>query len=68
MEGNIMTSIVAIWTEMVTWLTTTIGSIGAVFYADGNLTLIGTLAVVALALGVAFKLFHVVKNFVTLRG
>lgn len=68
MDATIIGSITSIWTQMMTWLTTTISSVGVVFYADGELTLIGTLAVVALALGVAFKLFHVVKNFVTLRG
>ena len=68
MDATIIGSITSIWTQMMTWLTTTISSVGVVFYSDGELTLIGTLAVVALALGVSFKLFHVVKNFVTLRG
>lgn len=61
-------SITSVWTEVMTWITTSIGSVQTVFYADGDLTFLGVLATVGVSVGVAFLIIGVVQNFLHLRG
>lgn len=61
-------SITTVWTEVMTWITTSIGSVEEVFYADGALTFIGTLAVITVAVGISFLIIGVIQNFLKLRG
>ena len=56
------------WTEVMTWMTTSLTSVQTVFYADNKLTFLGTLAVIAVAIGIAFLLIGVIQNFLHLRG
>lgn len=61
-------SITTIWTEVMTWITTSLGSVQTVFYANGDLTFLGTLAVIGVSIGIAFLIIGVVQNFLKLRG
>ena len=61
-------AITSVWTEIMTWITTSLGSVQDVFYAEGSLTFLGTLAVITVAIGVVFLVIGVVQNFLKLRG
>ena len=60
--------ITTVWTDIMEWVVTSIGSVQDVFYTNGNLTFMGTLAVITVAIGVAFLCIGVVQNFLKLRG
>lgn len=65
MIGHITT----VWTEIMEWVTTSISSVQDVFYtAESGLTFLGTLAVVGVAIGIAFLIIGVIQNFLKLRG
>jgi hypothetical protein len=61
-------SITEIWTEVMTWITTSLGSVQTVFYASGELTFLGTLAVVGVSIAIGFLIIGVVQNFLKLRS
>lgn len=63
-------SITEIWTEVMTWITTSLGSVQAVFYSttDQELTFLGVLAVIGVSIGIGFLIIGVVQNFLHLRG
>lgn len=63
-------SITGVWTEIMTWITTSLASVQTVFYnsSSGDLTFLGTLAVISVAIGVGFLLIGVIQNFLHLRG
>lgn len=66
--------ITTVWTEIMTWVTTSLTSVQSIFYtpgasgAAGSLTFLGVLAVIGVAIGVAFLIIGVVQNFLKLRG
>ena len=67
-------AITTVWTAIMTWITTALGSVQTIFYtagtngADGSLTFLGTLAVIGVAIGVCFLIIGVVQNFLRLRS
>ena len=63
-----VSAITAVWTEIMTWITTSLASVQKVFYAESNLTFLGVLAVISVAIGVAFLVIGVIQNFLKLRG
>lgn len=63
-----VTAITTVWTEIMTWITTSLASVQTVFYADNSLTFLGVLAVISVAIGVAFLVIGVIQNFLKLRG
>lgn len=63
-----VTAITSVWTEIMTWITTSLASVQTVFYADNSLTFLGVLAVISVAIGVAFLVIGVIQNFLKLRG
>ena len=56
------------WTAVMTWITTALASVQTVFYAENQLTFLGVLAVISVAIGIAFLIIGVVQNFLKLRG
>lgn len=56
------------WTAVMTWITTALASVQTVFYAENQLTFLGVLAVISVAIGIAFLVIGVVQNFLKLRG
>lgn len=66
--------ITQVWTDVMEWITTSLASVQSVFYAapaggsDAELTFLGILAVVGVAIGIAFLLIGVIQNFLHLRG
>lgn len=66
--SGIWTSISSGWTAISTWITTSLGSLQSLFYADGDLTFMGALAIIGVGIGVIFLLIGVIQNFLHLRG
>lgn len=58
------------WTEVMEWILTSLADVQVVFYDTDNgvLTFLGTLAVISVAVGIAFLLIGVIQNFLHLRG
>ena len=61
-------TITSVWTDVMTWVTTSLGSVQTVFYDEGALTFLGTLAVIGVSIGIAFLIIGVILNFLKLRG
>ena len=61
-------TITSVWTEVMTWVTTSLGSVQTLFYDEGALTFLGTLAVIGVSIGIAFLIIGVILNFLKLRG
>ena len=67
-------AITSVWTDVMEWITTSLGSVQDVFYTPGvsggagSLTFLGTLAVISVAIGIAFLVIGVIQNFLRLRG
>lgn len=65
-----ITAITGVWTQVMTWITTSLGSVQDVFYnsTDSSLTFLGTLSVISVAIGIAFLVIGVISKFLELRG
>lgn len=67
-------TITTVWTSIMQWVTTSLGQVQQVFYTagaagePGELTFLGVLAVISVAIGVAFLLIGVIQNFLHLRS
>lgn len=68
-------AITQVWTEIMTWITTALGSIQDVFYtagatADdpGSLTFLGILAVAGVAIAISLLIIRLLQNFLRLRS
>ena len=61
-------AITTVWTSIMTWVTTSLASVQTVFYSGEELTFLGILAVISVAIGVAFLLIGVIQNFLHLRS
>lgn len=61
-------SIGEIWTAIITWIVSAIQSLTAVFYAEGEFTFLGTLALIGLGIGVIFLVIGVIQNFLRMRS
>lgn len=61
-------AITGVWTDIMEWVTTSLSSVQTVFYAENQLTFLGVLAVITVAIGIVFLLIGVVQRFLKLRG
>ena len=61
--------LLAIWTSLVTWLTTNLTKVQDIFYSsESGFTLMGTLTAIGVAVSIVFVLIGTIANFVRLRG
>lgn len=65
---TIITKITAVFTAIGEWITTAIGDIMPLFYANDELTLLGVLAVCGLAVSIFFLLMGVIQRFLHFGG
>lgn len=65
---GVLEAIFGVFTEIVSWISTTMPSIEAMFYASDQLTFLGVLAVAGLGVSVVFLLLGVISNFLHFRG
>lgn len=63
-------AITSVWSDVMEWITDALASVQSVFYntTDSTLTFLGTLAVISVAIGIAFLVIGVIQNFLRLRG
>ena len=61
-------AITDVWTDVMQWVTTSIGNVQTVFYTEDGLTFLGTLSVIGVSVSIAFLIIGVVQNFLHLRG
>lgn len=61
---NVIEAITDIFDALTSWLVGSIASFESVFYtAETGLTLVGTLTLVSVGIGVAFLLFNIIRGF-----
>lgn len=61
---NVIQSITSVFDALTEWLVGTIASFEGVFYnAESGLTLIGTLTLVSVGIGIGFLLFNIIRGF-----
>lgn len=66
---SIVTSMTEVFTSVFNWIVTALESVLTVFYtAESGLTVLGVLAIVALAISLFFLVVGVISNFFHLRG
>lgn len=65
---DVITSILNVFNSIADWFAEIMPTILAIFYAEGNLTILGALAVVGLAISVIFLIMGVIQNFLHFRG
>lgn len=66
--ASVVTSMTTVFTEVFEWLQTALTSVLSVFYAEGQLTVLGVLAVIGLAIAIFMLIMNVISNFFHLRG
>lgn len=68
-SNGILTAILAVFTAIGEWITTTLPSFFALFYvAETGLTLLGVLAVAGLGISVVFLLIGIIQRFLKFQG
>ena len=65
---TIITKITGVFSAIGDWITTAIGDIMPLFYANDDLTLLGVLAVCGLAVSIFFLLMGVIQRFLHFGG
>ena len=60
--------IFAVWSQITQWIVNGLASVSNAFYANGELTLLGTLCLIPLGLGLALLLISIIQKFLHLRG
>ena len=63
-----ISAVTGVFNEVATWIAEAVNDITPMFYADGNLTFLGTLAVAGLAFSVVFLIIGLIQNFLHFRG
>ena len=61
-------SVTSVWASILAWITTALASVQAVFFVNGSLTFIGTLALIGVSIAIAWLIIAVVERFLCLRG
>ena len=65
---DVVNAITGVFTQMAQWVSNAIPTVTAVFYAEGELTFLGVLAVCALGISVFFLIMGLIQNFLHFRG
>lgn len=60
-------SVFGVFGEVTDWFATTLPRLTDLFYADGEITIIGTMLVASLGVGVTLLLFNKVRNIFRFR-
>ena len=67
-ETGILAAILAVFSQVGTWIVTTLPTFFTLFYAEGALTLLGTLGVAGLGISVIFLLIGIIQRFLKFQG
>lgn len=63
-----ITAFVQIWTEISAFLTGLFPSITELFYAEGNLTFVGVMAVIMAGVAMILLVLNLIRSFFAMRG
>lgn len=68
MTATLITAITAVFDAVFTWLVSAIQVVIGLFWAEGALTFLGVLALIALAIAIFWLLVGVISSFLHLRS
>lgn len=66
--STIISSFVAVWTEILQFLTSSWTSLLSLFYADNALTFVGVMAVIMAGIALILLAFNLIRSFFAMRG
>lgn len=66
--ATIISSFVAVWMEILEFLTSSWTSLLTLFYADGALTFVGVMAVIMAGIALILLSFNLIRSFFAMRG
>ena len=67
--NSVVTSILFVFTTVLEWFSTSLGSISSIFYdAESGLTLVGTLSVITVAISVSLMVIAMIRSLLKFRG
>lgn len=62
--SSVVTSVVAVFSAMLEWFSTALGSVSDIFYVkETGLTFIGTISVIALSISVVLLVVNMIRRF-----
>lgn len=67
-EGTVIGAFVAVWTQIVNFLTTLFTPLLTLFYVDGALTFVGVMAVIMAGIALILLVFNIIRSFFAMRG
>ena len=65
---SIISSFTAVWSEILSFLTTSWTSLLTLFYAEGSLTFVGVMAVIMAGIALVLLAFNLIRSFFAMRG
>lgn len=63
-----ITAFVSVWTAVSSYLTSLFSQITSLFYAEGELTFVGVMAVVMAGIAIVLLVFNLIRSFFAMRG
>lgn len=66
--STIISSFVAVWSEILQFLTSSWTSLLTLFYAEGALTFVGVMAVIMAGIALILLAFNLIRSFFAMRG
>lgn len=67
MESNALTQVLEVFSGVTDWLGDSFSAVTSMFYAEGNLTFLGVMALGGIGISVALLLVNLVKSFIRFR-
>lgn len=65
---TIIQSFVSVWTQLGSFLTSIWTSLLSLFYAEGELTFVGVMAVIMAGIALILLAFNLIRSFFAMRG
>lgn len=65
---DIINTMLGVFSSVSTWFVDALGDVTTLFYADGNLTFIGSLAIAGLALSMVTWIIATVRSYLQLKA
>lgn len=66
--ASIVSSFVAVWEALTTFLVGLFPSLIELFYAEGNLTFVGVMAVIMAGVSLILLVWNLIRSFFTMHG
>lgn len=67
-SNSVLTAILAVFTAILDWFGEALATVSTIFYAEGSLTLVGTCAVIGLAIAIFTLVFAMIRSLIKSRG